>query len=125
MKVVDADVLIDFLRGREAALALIRELGRRRERLLSSEITRFEILSGMHDDEETSTARLLRLIDFVPVTEIVSRLAAGLARAFRPAFSGIDDEDFVVAATAMLFQADLVTRNVRHFPMFEGLRPAY
>ncbi len=125
MKIADADVVIDVLRDHPAAVSLIRDLRRRDEELLSSEIVRFEVLSGMRVHEEGATERLLREIEFVPVTEAVARLAAGLARAFRPAFGGIDNEDFILAATAMTAGADLLTRNVRHFPMFEGLRPAY
>ena len=34
-------------------------------------------------------------------------------------------EDFFIAATALDLGADLLTRNVRHFPMLAGLRPAY
>jgi predicted nucleic acid-binding protein len=30
-----------------------------------------------------------------------------------------------VAATALLLEADLLTTNVRHFPMIRGVEPAY
>lgn len=33
--------------------------------------------------------------------------------------------DYLIAATSMLADADLLTTNVRHFPMIEGLAPAY
>lgn len=42
-----------------------------------------------------------------------------------PPHSGIDDADYLIAATAISLEADLLTTNVRHFPMLEGLRPAY
>jgi predicted nucleic acid-binding protein len=125
VKIVDADVLIDALRGEKAAVTLLAELRRRRERLLASEITRFEVLAGQRAGEEDETEALLAELEFVPVTELISRLAAGLVRLLRPAYSGIEDEDYIVAATALRLEADLLTRNIRHFPMFEGLRPAY
>jgi predicted nucleic acid-binding protein len=31
----------------------------------------------------------------------------------------------VIAATAIVLDAELLTTNVRHFPMLEGLRAAY
>jgi len=37
----------------------------------------------------------------------------------------MDTTDYLVAAAARSVGADLVTLNVRHFPMFEGLEPAY
>jgi predicted nucleic acid-binding protein len=55
----------------------------------------------------------------------VARSAAALAREHRRAHSGIDDADYLIAATALLLDAELLTTNVRHFPMLEGLSPAY
>ena len=125
MKVVDADVLIDALRGRHAAIELLAELRRSGEALLASEITRFEVLAGLRAGEEAGTEQLLAELEFVPVTEMISRLAAGLLRLFRPAYGGIEDEDYIVAATTIELDGELLTRNSRHFPMFEGLAPAY
>lgn len=125
MKIVDADVLIDALRGRRAAVMLLARLRSAGVQLLASEITRFEVLAGMRPEEEGETDQLLAEIDFVPVSEMISRVAAGLARLFRPASSGIEDEDFIVAATALDVAADPLTRNTRRFPMFDGLQPAY
>ncbi len=64
-------------------------------------------------------------LDRVPVTEDVSRHAGELAQRFRPSRGGIDDIDYVVAATADILSAGLLTSNVRHFPMFEGLTAPY
>jgi hypothetical protein len=36
-----------------------------------------------------------------------------------------DELPHVLAATALVLDADLVTVNVRHFPMFDGLAPPY
>jgi predicted nucleic acid-binding protein len=125
VKVVDADVLIDALRGREAAVSLLARLRHGGEPLLASELTRFEVLAGLRVGEEEPTEHLLAELEFVPVTEAISRLAAGLLRSFRPAYAGIEDEDYIVAATAIELDGELLTRNSRHFPMFAGLSPAY
>ena len=37
----------------------------------------------------------------------------------------MDTADYLVAATSIVLGAPLLTTNVRHFPMFEGLEPAY
>jgi predicted nucleic acid-binding protein len=39
--------------------------------------------------------------------------------------TGIDVVDYVIAATAEELGAELMTLNVRHFPMFAALRPAF
>lgn len=46
-------------------------------------------------------------------------------RAHRRTHSGIDDVDYLIAATAIVIEADLLTTNLRHFPMFGELRPPY
>ncbi|HXF98947.1 MAG TPA: hypothetical protein VNJ46_10085 [Gaiellaceae bacterium] len=55
----------------------------------------------------------------------MARAAGSLARRYRAAFAGIGDADYLIAATALLLDADLLTTNVRRFPMLEGLQPAY
>ena len=55
----------------------------------------------------------------------ITRSAGTLARRHRKAFSGIDDADYLIAATALVLDAELLTTNVRHFPMLSGLRSAY
>lgn len=61
----------------------------------------------------------------VPVGEEVARAAGSLAQRHRRSHSGIDDADYLIAATTLLLEADLLTTNVRHFPMITGLEPAY
>jgi predicted nucleic acid-binding protein len=39
--------------------------------------------------------------------------------------AGVIDADLAIAATAILTNGRLLTGNVRHFPMFADLRPAY
>ncbi len=40
--------------------------------------------------------------------------------------SGIsDDADYLIAATVVVVDAELLTTNVRHFPMLPGLQPPY
>ncbi len=110
-----------MLRGREPALARLTAAADR----VASELTRYEVLVGMRAHEEGATEDLLAVLEWVPVTESVTRLAAALAREFQAAHGGIEDADYLIAATAIELGARLVTTNVRHFPMFDGLEPAY
>lgn len=50
---------------------------------------------------------------------------AHLLRRYRRSHAGIGTVDLIIAATALELSAPLATVNVRHFPMFEGLRPPY
>jgi hypothetical protein len=65
------------------------------------------------------------VVSWVAVGEDVARAAGELARKHRRAHSGIDDAAYLIAATALLLEADLLTTSTRHFPMLPGLRPPY
>jgi len=55
----------------------------------------------------------------------VAEEAGTLGRRWLPSHNGIDSADLAIAATVIVIGGRLVTLNVRHFPMFPGLRPAY
>lgn len=119
---LDTSVLIDFLHGRREAVELIRGLT---APPISSEICRVELLQGVRESEQADAAALTRLIEWVPVVEPISLRAGELGRRWRPSHSGIGAADLIIAATAQLTGTALLTLNVRHLPMIEGLRAAY
>ena len=125
MKLLDTSVAIDHLRGVEPAVAVLTRLIEADEPILASEIVRFELLAGVRAREVDALELFCSALSWVPVGEEVSRTAAALARDHRRSNSGIDDADYLIAATTLLLDAELLTTNVRHFPMLKGLRPAY
>jgi predicted nucleic acid-binding protein len=46
-------------------------------------------------------------------------------RTYRQSHGGVGIADYLIGATAELHGAELATLNVRHFPMFPGLRPPF
>ncbi len=125
MKLIDSSVAIDHLRGTEPATALLTGFVEASETLLSSELVRFELLAGVRPKEIDAFEQFCSSLVWVTVDEDIARTAGSLARKYRKAHSGIDDVDYLVAATAIVFDANLLTTNVRHFPMFENLLPPY
>lgn len=121
---VDTSVLIDYLRGHPEAGELL-EHERAHDILYASEITRVEILAGMRPREEERTRSLLTTLHCHPVDVEVAEKAGELGRAWLPSHRAIDTADLVIAATAVVLGARLLTRNVRHFPMFEDLARPY
>jgi len=121
---VDTSVLIDHLRGhRDAARVLEEE--RRSGALHASEITRVEVLAGMRPGEEEPTTLLLSTLVWQPLDAEVADLAGSIGRRWLPSHRGIDAADLVIAATAARLGARLLTRNIRHFPMFPDLAAPY
>lgn len=119
---LDTSILIDFLRGRSEAVRFVESLT---ALPISSEICRMELLQGLRSEERMAAAELSAAIEWVPVVEPISVLAGELGCRWRPSHSGIGVADLVIAATAELTNSTLATLNIRHFPMFEGLRPPY
>jgi predicted nucleic acid-binding protein len=125
MRVIDTTVAIDHLRGLEAATALLSGLMSAGHDIYASELVRFELLAGARQRELSALEGFMSAIVWVPVNEDIARLAGRLARRFGLSHAGIDAADYLIGATALLLRAELLTTNVRHFPMLERLRPAY
>lgn len=125
MKLLDTSVAIDHLRGIEAAVELLGRLIDEDEPVVASEVVRVELLAGVREVELEALERFFSALSWAPVDEGVTRVAGSLARQYRGAFAGIDDADYLIAATALVLGAELLTTNVRHFPMLESLEPAY
>jgi predicted nucleic acid-binding protein len=125
VKLLDTSVAIDHLRGSPAAVDLLSGVIDAEGSLLACEIVRFELLAGVREKEVNALEQFFSALSWVPVGEEVARAAGTLAQRHRRAHSGIDDADYLIAATALLLEAELLTTNVRHFPMIAGLEPAY
>jgi predicted nucleic acid-binding protein len=119
--VLDTTVLIDVLRGHRAALDYVLELD---DMPFCSEVTRVEILRGLRSAERRHAERLLERIRWVTVDEPIAQAAGELGRGIR-SHASVGIADLIIAATAGQLELPLATTNVRHFPMFKGLRPPY
>jgi predicted nucleic acid-binding protein len=118
----DTTVIIDILRGHEPAVAWARAL---QERPACSEITRVEVLRGLRTQERRPTERLFGAIVWIPIDEAIARRAGELGRTWRRSHQGIATADLIIAASAQEHGHELATVNVKHFPMFRGLRLPY
>ncbi len=120
---VDTSVLIDYLRGHPGAAATL-ERERASAPLHASEITRLEVLAGMRSVEE-ATRSLLSTLRWHPVDSDVAEQAGVLGRQWLPSHHTIDGADLAIAATVIRTSSRLLTRNIKHFPMFPGLERPY
>jgi predicted nucleic acid-binding protein len=119
---LDSDVLVDYLRGLPAAGGYVDGLA---VTPTCSEVTRVEVLRGMRSHERRVTERFLATIRWVGVDQEISTRAGDLGRRFRRSHGTLGVADLVIAATSEQLGFPLATLNVRHFPMFPGLEPAY
>ena len=118
---VDSTVLVDHLRGHEPATAWLQGLD---SVPLCSEVSRVEVLTGMRSGERRKVEALFSSLVWVPVSEEVARRAGALGRRYRSSHR-LGAADLIIAASVEARGVQLATSNVRHFPMFPGLRAPY
>ena len=116
MRLIDTDIVIDHFHGHHAALEYLAETLTAGETLAISVITLAEILSGVRPGEDERTERLLSLFSILDVNPAVARHSGTYLRQFRRSHN-LELGDALIAATAALTGAELVTRNLRHYPM--------
>ncbi len=118
---VDTDILIDFLRGKPDAMAWLDNCS---QPPLVSTVTVAELHAGLRDGEEGAMEALLSALGRVTIDDRVARLAGRLRREYGPSH-GTGLADAMIAASAVIAEARLVTRNARHYPMLERLVVPY
>jgi predicted nucleic acid-binding protein len=123
--VLDSSVIIDHLRGNAGARAAVSKRIDRGDQLWGIVVTRAEVLAGMRSSERFETLRLLDRIRWLEIDVDLADDAGALARRFRRSHPGLQLADCLIAAGTRKLGASLLTQNVRHFPMFEGLERAY
>jgi len=114
--VVDTDVLIDVLRGREIARTFLLDVTRHTAACCSV-ISVAEIHAGMRPAEAEATARLLDGLLVLPVTRQIAELAGHLKARTRG--RRLELADCLIAASAIVEGAALATGNVKDYPMPE------
>lgn len=105
----DSDVLIDHLRTGA-------ELGVGPGEAAYSSITRAELFAG-RDVDESGLDLLLSAFEEIPVHGPIAEEGGRIRRRM-----GIPLPDAIIAATAILTNRSLATRNARHFSRIRGLR---
>jgi predicted nucleic acid-binding protein len=122
--VVDTSILIDVLRGETAAAEVLYE-SRAEGPLHASEVVRLEVLAGMRPAEQTATVALLNVFTWHPMDRSIAELAGELGRTWLRSNRGTDSADLAIAATTIALGARLITKNIKHFPMFPDLTAPY
>ena len=118
---VDTDVLVDYLRGNDAAVAYVQQHA---DRIAVSAITVAELYAGVRPTQAAPLDELTRLFPVLPVDRETATVG-GQLRAEYGRSHGVGLADALVAATARRHGMRLVTANVRHFPMFPDLTAPY
>jgi predicted nucleic acid-binding protein len=116
---VDSSVLIDVLNGRNGRSKILALLSQQDILLACCAVNVTEVYMGMRPGEEAKTEKLLRSLEFYPITWEASQLAGDLFRQWRQKGQTLGLADVTIAAVALTHGLALVTDNQKHFPMPE------
>jgi predicted nucleic acid-binding protein len=121
--VVDTSVLVDHVRGRQEARDAVRS--RTADGVWSVTTVRAELIAGMRPEDGPAIRYVLQTVGWLDVESALADLAGRMARHYRRTHPGIGILDYLVAAGAQIMGAQLLTLNIKHFPMFPDLEAPY
>jgi tRNA(fMet)-specific endonuclease VapC len=124
---IDTSVLVAAERGQLDLEPLVGRLGS--EEVAIAAITASELLHGVHRLRGASRARsevlVERLLDRLPVIDFdlpAARVHAALSAELRARGAAVGAHDLLIAATAVLRDDAVATRDLRSFPRIKGLK---
>ena len=121
MILADTDVLIDYLNGVQPMAGRIRQYAQG-NRLRTSAITCFELLSGAGQDKRGDDVRqFIANMQVLPLDIESAAQAAAVRRGLKAKGFSIGMGDSLIAGTALANGMQLLTRNRKHFQHVEGL----
>lgn len=115
----DTDVLIDCARGVPQAVEVVKSS---EKKIGITAIVEMELLVGCRNNaERVALDRFLRPFTKIPVDEMISQEAVDLVRRYRLSH-GLLIADALIAATALVKELPLLTKNQKHFRVLPGLK---
>jgi predicted nucleic acid-binding protein len=123
--ILDTTFLVDLLHGSETVSERVTDLDTSGTPFVSS-ITVMELFEGVHladmaDAEHTAVTDLLTETNELPFDRECAMRAGEINASLVEFGSVIDETDVMIAATALVNDYPVVTRNVDHFERVDGL----
>src|SRR3989344_1122137 len=119
MRLLDTNIFIDHLRKHAPAIQFFDSLANAEDILFSS-ITEAELIAGKDCADARKkefTLHFLHRWEKIPVTNPIAVLGGDLCRDF-----ALSLPDALIAATALFYDAELLTKNTKHFQMIPKLK---
>lgn len=116
MYLVDTDILIWVLRENEKYVNLLKTLARKGSLTIST-VTIAEIYKNVYPAELIKTENLLNELQNFDVTPTVAKQAGLYWQEYSKRLKNLSLTDCLIAATANINEATLVSLNKKHFPM--------
>lgn len=124
--VIDTDILIDFLRNKKEAVALIVQLEEKKTLLCTTTINAFELCYGAYKSKNTSqnlqaTKNLLGRLVVFPLNYRSAQKAGEIYSQLESEGYPVGVKDTLIAAIALTRKSAVATRNIEHFKKIKDL----
>lgn len=116
---LDSDSIIDYLKGFSSSVSFIAEIDRQGEVLATCDIVIAEVHAGLYERDRTAARELLATLAFLPSSRASASRAGDWKFAYARQGQALSLADCLIAAIALEHGAEIVTANIRDFPMPE------
>lgn len=116
MYLIDTDIIIWVLRENQKYVDLLKNLARKGFLTIST-ITIAEIYKNIYPAELLKTEKLLNELQSFDVTSQIAKQAGLYWQEYSKKLKNLSLIDCLIAATASVNEATLVSLNTKHFPM--------
>jgi predicted nucleic acid-binding protein len=113
-RLFDTNILVDALRGLPVCEDYLSRLTEGDH--FCSTITSAELWAGVRPADEDDLDIFLGAFQWIPVDEPIARQAGHYMQKYSKSH-GLTLPDALIAATARSLEADMMTLNIKHFPM--------
>jgi predicted nucleic acid-binding protein len=119
--VVDTGIFIDYLRSKDKSKTILQNLPDDVELYISS-VTLYELYMGATSPQKWIDVKTLTDdIPVLPFTKNISEKAAIIYQELKKENKIIEFRDIFIAATALVHDLPVLTRNKKHFTRVKGL----
>lgn len=125
--ILDTSFIIDLMENDEGALERKQALSEKNEAYGVGAATIFELWSGIacskkSQEEKSKVLKALAGLNIISMSPAIAEKAGEVHGSLVKEGNAIDHIDAMLAATAILENQTMLTRNVKHFSRVKGLR---
>lgn len=119
--VIDTSILIDSLRGSTKWEEFLKDQEEEVELYIPT-IVIFELFSGRSTRNVKARQKVGDIIKYFLRIELTEKIAITAGKIFRDHKQTLQTPDYIIAATALELNAEVLTLNIKHFRQIPGLK---
>jgi len=116
---LDTTTIINHLRGNKKVSSYLEEIGIRGDIAGCCCINIAEVYTGVKEKEKEETDKFIESLYYFEITKEIARLAGRLKQKYVKKGKTLATTDLIIAATAMVYDLTLITKNTKHYPFPE------